>query len=161
MDRGAWRAIVHGVTKSWIWLSDFHFLFIYLHSLAYYLLLSCKYRLISSTWLLIHCKGKPETADSKHLFSRVSGKIFATSAELYVYINMYYFLRENINKSTHLKEIHANRRILMRRLNHLTNSIKCEHGILITLIFWICLVFSMIQNSLSETYYLCRRYTGE
>ena len=24
-DRGAWRAIVHGVTKSWTWLSDFHF----------------------------------------------------------------------------------------------------------------------------------------
>ena len=23
MDRGAWRAIVHGVTKSWTWLSDF------------------------------------------------------------------------------------------------------------------------------------------
>ena len=25
MDRGAWRVIVHGVTKSWIQLSDFHF----------------------------------------------------------------------------------------------------------------------------------------
>ena len=25
MDRGAWRAIVHGVAKSWTWLSDFHF----------------------------------------------------------------------------------------------------------------------------------------
>ena len=85
MDRGAWRATVHGVANSWTWLSNFHFLFIYLHSLACYLLLSCKYRLISSTWLLIHCKRKPETADSKHLFSRVSGKIFAISAELYVY----------------------------------------------------------------------------
>ena len=26
MDRGAWRAIVHGVTKSQTQLSDFHFL---------------------------------------------------------------------------------------------------------------------------------------
>ena len=25
MDRGAWQATVHGVTKSWTWLSDFHF----------------------------------------------------------------------------------------------------------------------------------------
>ena len=25
MDRGAWRATVHGVTKSWTQLSDFHF----------------------------------------------------------------------------------------------------------------------------------------
>ena len=27
MDRGAWRAIVRGVAKSWAWLSDFHFHF--------------------------------------------------------------------------------------------------------------------------------------
>ena len=26
MDRGAWGATVHGVTKSWTGLSDFHFL---------------------------------------------------------------------------------------------------------------------------------------
>ena len=25
MDRGAWQATVHGVTKSWTRLSDFHF----------------------------------------------------------------------------------------------------------------------------------------
>ena len=25
MDRGAWRAIVHGITKSWTQLKDFHF----------------------------------------------------------------------------------------------------------------------------------------
>ena len=25
MDRGAWHAAVHGVTKSWTWLSDFHY----------------------------------------------------------------------------------------------------------------------------------------
>ena len=25
MDRGAWQAIVYGVTKSQTWLSDFHF----------------------------------------------------------------------------------------------------------------------------------------
>ena len=25
VDRGPWQAIVHGVTKSWIWLSDIHF----------------------------------------------------------------------------------------------------------------------------------------
>ena len=24
MDRGAWRATIHGVTKSWTWLSDWH-----------------------------------------------------------------------------------------------------------------------------------------
>ena len=145
MDRGACWATVHGVANSWTWLSNFHFLFIYLHSLAYYLLLFCKYPLISSTWLLIHWKGKPEATDSKHLFSRVSGKIFATSAELYVYRNVCYSLRENINKSTHLKEICANRRVLMRRLNHLTNSVKCEHGTLITVVFfWICLVYNMI-----------------
>ena len=27
MDRGAWLATVHGVTKSWTWLRDFHFHF--------------------------------------------------------------------------------------------------------------------------------------
>ena len=27
MDRGAWQAIVHGVAKSWTWLSDWHFHF--------------------------------------------------------------------------------------------------------------------------------------
>ena len=27
MDRGAWRATVHGVAKSWTRLSDFHFRF--------------------------------------------------------------------------------------------------------------------------------------
>ena len=27
MDRGAWQATVHGVTKSWTWLGDFHFHF--------------------------------------------------------------------------------------------------------------------------------------
>ena len=30
MDREAWRAAVHGVTKSWTQLSDFHFLFNFL-----------------------------------------------------------------------------------------------------------------------------------
>ena len=29
MDRGAWWATVHGVTKSWEWLSDWHFHFQY------------------------------------------------------------------------------------------------------------------------------------
>ena len=28
MDRGAWQATVHGITKSWTRLSDFHFTFI-------------------------------------------------------------------------------------------------------------------------------------
>ena len=28
MDRGAWRATVHGVAKSWTWLSDYHFHFL-------------------------------------------------------------------------------------------------------------------------------------
>ena len=28
MDRGAWRAAVHGVAKSWTWLSDWHYLLI-------------------------------------------------------------------------------------------------------------------------------------
>ena len=32
MDRGAWKAAVHGVAKSWIWLSDFTFTF-HLHAL--------------------------------------------------------------------------------------------------------------------------------
>ena len=32
MDRGAWWAAVHGVTKSWTWLSDFTFTF-HLHAL--------------------------------------------------------------------------------------------------------------------------------
>ena len=27
MDRGAWRGTVHGIAKSWTWLSDFHFHF--------------------------------------------------------------------------------------------------------------------------------------
>ena len=27
MDRGAWRVTVHGVAKSWTWLSDFTFTF--------------------------------------------------------------------------------------------------------------------------------------
>ena len=25
LDRGAWRAIVHEVTKSWIWLRDYYY----------------------------------------------------------------------------------------------------------------------------------------
>ena len=29
MDRGAWWATVHGVTKSWTWLSDFHITSLY------------------------------------------------------------------------------------------------------------------------------------
>ena len=29
MDRGFWQAILHGVSKSWTWLSDFHFHEIY------------------------------------------------------------------------------------------------------------------------------------
>ena len=29
MGRGAWQATVHGVTKSWTWLSDFHFQWIW------------------------------------------------------------------------------------------------------------------------------------
>ena len=28
MDRGVWWVTVHGVTRSWTWLSDFHFLFL-------------------------------------------------------------------------------------------------------------------------------------
>ena len=31
MDDGAWRAKVHGVAKSWTWLSDFTFTFIFTH----------------------------------------------------------------------------------------------------------------------------------
>ena len=27
MDRGAWQATVHGIAKSWTWLSDFDFHF--------------------------------------------------------------------------------------------------------------------------------------
>lgn len=55
---------------------------------------------------LIHSKDKQEAANSKHLFSRVCGNIFATSTELYVYRNVYYTLelRENINKSTQPKK---------------------------------------------------------
>ena len=26
MDRGAWQATIHGVTKSWTWMSNFHFI---------------------------------------------------------------------------------------------------------------------------------------
>ena len=33
MDRGAWWATVHGITKSWTWLSNFHFTFLYCQSL--------------------------------------------------------------------------------------------------------------------------------
>ena len=29
MDRGAWRAAVHWLTKSWAWLNDLHFNFIF------------------------------------------------------------------------------------------------------------------------------------
>ena len=32
VDRGAWWAAVHGVTKSWTQLSDFHFLFTFILS---------------------------------------------------------------------------------------------------------------------------------
>ena len=35
MDRGTWQAIVHGVAKSWTWLSNFHFHFAFsLHQSA-------------------------------------------------------------------------------------------------------------------------------
>lgn len=99
---------------------------------------------------LIHSKDKQEAANSKHLFSRVCGNIFATSTELYVYRNVYYTLelRENINKSTQPKKVCAIRRVLMRRLSQLTNSIKSELGNLITLVyFWIFPVF-IIQHDL-------------
>ena len=33
MDRGAWRAIVHGVAKSWTLLNDYYFLSLNSHSL--------------------------------------------------------------------------------------------------------------------------------
>ena len=39
MDRGAWRATVHGVEKNWTWLSDFY----------YYLLLTIKAQFSLST----------------------------------------------------------------------------------------------------------------
>ena len=29
MDRGAWRAMVHGITKSWTCLSDYHLHFLF------------------------------------------------------------------------------------------------------------------------------------
>ena len=32
MDRGAWQATVHGVAKSWTWLSNFHSLTIQNHN---------------------------------------------------------------------------------------------------------------------------------
>ena len=34
MDRGAWAATVHGVTKSWTWLSNQYFHFILLHHMS-------------------------------------------------------------------------------------------------------------------------------
>ena len=39
MDRGAWWSTVHGVTKSWIWLSDwyFHFFFHPLPNMIFFL----------------------------------------------------------------------------------------------------------------------------
>ena len=39
MDRGAWRTMAHGVTKSWSWLSNLHFLFTYLQVSSLLLLL--------------------------------------------------------------------------------------------------------------------------
>ena len=35
MDRGAWWAAVHGVTKRWTWLSDFAFFSTYLNILMF------------------------------------------------------------------------------------------------------------------------------
>ena len=35
MDRGAWQATVHGVTKCWTQLSDFHFWEIHVHTAIY------------------------------------------------------------------------------------------------------------------------------
>ena len=38
MDRGAWQVIVHGVTKSWARLSNFHFHFFILHCRQIYII---------------------------------------------------------------------------------------------------------------------------
>ena len=45
MDRGAWRATVHGVAKSWTGLSDYHF---HLHTFPVVLFVAFKYMLFDS-----------------------------------------------------------------------------------------------------------------
>ena len=37
VDRGAWKATVHGVAKSWTRLSDFTFFPVYMHQAAWWL----------------------------------------------------------------------------------------------------------------------------
>ena len=45
MDRGAWKATVHGVAKSWTQLSNFHFHFsLYVYSCHLYLISSASVR---------------------------------------------------------------------------------------------------------------------
>lgn len=82
--------------------------------------------------------------NGKNLFSRVSGKVFATSMEEHVFRNLYYTLelRENINKPIHPKKACTNIRVLMISVSKQVNSIKTELGNRNTLLyFWFCTLF--------------------
>ena len=49
MDRGAWQATLHGVTKSWTQLSNFHFSYNLKISLPKYLLIT-KEKIVILQW---------------------------------------------------------------------------------------------------------------
>lgn len=76
--------------------------------------------------------------NGKNLFSRVSGKVFATSTEEHVFRSVYYTLelRENINKPIHPKKACTNIRFLMISVSKQINSIKAELGDLNTLLYF-------------------------
>ena len=56
MDRGAWRATVHGVVKSWTWLSGLAHAYIYIYNT--YIFFKCykMFKKVLSSWIMISRK---------------------------------------------------------------------------------------------------------
>ena len=60
MNRGVWKATVHGVTKSWTWLSYSHFLFLHKHSFPYYQYLSPEWYIYYNWWTYVDTSSLPK-----------------------------------------------------------------------------------------------------
>ena len=76
MDRRAWWVIVHGITKSWTQLSDFHFIpyqtYIYIYNYSHvganmnviqagFIILFHYYSFVSSSFIIKHFEGPPRS----------------------------------------------------------------------------------------------------
>ena len=81
MDRGAWWAAVHGVTKSWTWLSDFPFTF-HFHALE-------KEMATHSSDLAWRIPGTEEPGGPLSMGSHRVGHNWSDLAAAYTYIHTY------------------------------------------------------------------------